>query len=108
MRRISFFLRNAAMTPPPAERRLEVYDLSLIRDRLNRTMRRRLSDDLETLIRKSCLVGHPDTAEELLTVLRNLLLIESERFGRDRRIADGVLEKLELEIAATRSRKLAA
>jgi hypothetical protein len=108
MKRVSFFLRNAVMSPPPTERRLEVYDASVIRDRLNRTMRRRLSDDLETLIRKTCLVGHPATAEELLTVLRNLLLIEGERFSRDRRIADGVLERLEIEIAAARSRKQAA
>jgi hypothetical protein len=108
VKRISFFLRNPAMTPPPTDRRLEVYDASVIRDRLNRSMRRRLSDDLGTLIRKACLVGQAAIAEELLTVLRHLLAAEGERFTRDRRIVEGVLERLESEIAAAKSRKLAA
>ena len=108
MKRVSFFLRNAALPPPPSERRLEVYDSSVIRDRLNRTMRRRLSDDLETLIRKACLVGRLDTADEVLLTLRNLLDIESRQFQRDRRIIDGVLEGLAAEIASARSRKVAA
>ena len=108
MRRVSFFIRNAALPPPAAERRLEVYDSSLIRDRLNRTMRRRLSDDLENLIRKACLVGRLDTADELLTVLRHLLDIEGQQFQRDRRIVDGMLEGLVADLAAARARKAAA
>jgi hypothetical protein len=108
VRRISFFVRNAALPPPPSDRRLETYDSAIIRDRLNRSMRRRLSDDLETLIRKSCLVGRLDTADELLVTLRNLLDIEGKQFKRDRRIVDGVLEGLTAEIAAARARKTAA
>jgi len=108
VRRVSFLLRNAALPPPAAERRLEVYDPSVIRDRLNRSMRRRLSDDLESLIRKACLVGRPATAAELLIVLRNLLDAESQQFPRDRRIVDGALEGLATEIAAARSPKAAA
>lgn len=108
MRRVSFFIRNAALPPPAAERRLEVYDSSVIRDRLNRSMRRRLSDDLDSLIRKACLVGRHDTADELLTVLRHLLDIESRQFQRDRRIVEGMLEGLAAEIAAARARRDAA
>jgi hypothetical protein len=105
---VSFFVRNAALPPPPTERRLEVYDAAVIRNRLNRTMRRRLSDDLETLIRKACLVGRLDTADELLITLRHLLDIEGQQFQRDRRITDGVLEGLSAEITAAKSRKAAA
>ena len=108
MRRVSFLVRNAALPPPPTERRLEVYDSSVIRDRLNRTMRRRLSDDLETLIRKACMVGRHDTADELLITLRNLLDVEGRQFQRDRRIAEGTLESLAAEIAAARLRRAAA
>jgi hypothetical protein len=108
VKRVSFLVRNAALPPPPTERRLEVYDASLIRDRLNRTMRRLLSDDLESLIRKACLIGRHATAEELLAVLRNLLVVESEQFQRDRRISDGIVETLAAEIAAAKARKLAA
>ncbi len=96
------------MPPPPTERRLEVYDSTVIRDRLNRSMRRRLSDDLETLIRKACMVGRHDTADELLTVLRNLVDIEAQQFKRDRRILDGMLDGLAAEIAAARARRHAA
>ncbi len=108
VKRVSFLLRNAALTPPPAERRLEVYDSSVIRERLNRSMRRRLSDDLENLIRKACMVGRPETAKELLTALRSLLELEGQQFKRDRRIADGVLERLAAEITVAMSRKAAA
>jgi hypothetical protein len=87
---------------------MEVYDSALIRDRLNRSMRRRLSDDLENLIRKACLVGRLETADELLTVLRHLLDIEGKQFQRDRRIVEGMLEGLVAEIAAARARKDAA
>ena len=108
MKRFSFMLRNAALPPPPTERRLGVYDANVIRDRLNRSMRRRLSDDLETLIRKACMVGRHDTADELLVTLRNLLDLESQQYPRDRRVIEGVLEGLAVEIAAARSRKAAA
>ncbi len=96
------------MPPPSTERRLDVYDSSVIRDRLNRSMRRRLSDDLENLVRKACMVGRHDTAEELLVTLRNLLAIETQQFKRDRRVADNLVEELAAEIATSRSRKAAA
>ena len=53
-------------------------DPSIIQARLNRTMRRRLSDDLAALAERACQMGHHDTADELLTVLRNLLERELE------------------------------
>jgi hypothetical protein len=43
-----------------------------------------------------------------LAVLRNLLVVESEQFQRDRRISDGIVETLAAEIAAAKARKLAA
>ena len=106
--KLSFSIRNAALPPPPAERRLEVYDATAIRNRLNRTMRRRLSDDLENLVRKACMVGRHETAEELLGALRNLLELESKLYPRDRRIVDGIIETLAAEIASAKSRRAAA
>jgi hypothetical protein len=53
-------------------------DPAVIQARLNRTMRRRLSDDLVALTERACQMGHHDTAEELLGVLRNLLQRELE------------------------------
>ena len=53
-------------------------DPSIIQARLNRTMRRRLSDDLVALTERACQMGHHETAEELLGVLRNLLERELE------------------------------
>ncbi len=108
MKILSFLIRNAALPPLPAERRTEVYDATAIRNRLNRSMRRRLSDDLESLARRACLLGHLDTAEELLAALRNLLGLESRRFPRDRRIVEGIIEALAAEIAAAKERKAAA
>lgn len=108
MKRVSFFVRNAALPPPPTERRLEVYDTSVIRDRLNRSMRRRLSDDMEVLIRKASMLGRHAVAEDMLAVLTKLLDAETKQFQRDRRITEGVIEGLAAEIAASRARKIAA
>jgi len=93
---------------PGTEQRVEVYDALERRDQINRMMRRRLSDDLESLIRRACQRGHLGTAEELLNVLRNLIDWEKEHFPHGRRPVDGMIERLATELASARARRDAA
>ena len=96
------------LRPINADQRQETYDPFERRDQLNRSLRRRLSDDLETLIRKACQRGHIGTAEELLTVLRNLIEWEKEHFPHGRRPVDGMLDRLSTELTAAKLRRDAA
>ena len=109
MKQISFSMGNGvALRPMATEQRMETYDPFERRDQLNRALRRRLSDDLEALIRKACQRGHVGTADELLTVLRNLIDWENQHFPHGRRPADNVLERLAAEVSAARARRAAA
>lgn len=82
---------------------------TVIHDRLNPSMRRRLTDDLEALIRRAYLGAHFEAAEKLLQGLSALLASEKQQFptGR-RRSAEGVIEMLAGEIAVAKARKEAA
>jgi len=91
-----------------ADQRVEVYDPLERRDQINRMMRRRLSDDLESLIRRACQRGHLGTAEELLVVLRNLIDWEKQHFPHGRRPVDGMIEQLAAELAAAKAQRDAA
>ena len=109
MKQTSFRMAGSiSLSPPPAEQRPEAYDPFERRDQLNRSLRRRLSDELETLIRKACHRGHLGTAEELLVVLRNLIEWEKQYFPHGRRPVDGMIERLASELAAAKARRDAA
>ena len=73
----------------------------MIRDRINRSMRRRMSDELVSLIRRACLCGHAETAKGLWVVLRDLTIREAnQRFPNGRLPDQGMIDALALEIAA--------
>ncbi len=74
---------------------------AVIRDRINRTMRRRMSDDLVALIRRACVSGHAETAKGLWVVLRDLTDREAKQRYPHGRIPDKtMMDELALEIAA--------
>jgi hypothetical protein len=109
MRGFSFsVIRGTSLTPTATKRRGETYDAAAISDRLNRSMRRRLSDDLVNLIRRACRSGHLTTAERLVDVLRDLFTIEKQQFPRRLHPTESVIETLIDEIAVAKARKSAA
>jgi hypothetical protein len=99
MSRFSFLLsHSASIKAPDPKRELGLYDPATIRDLLNRVMKRRLSDDLESLCQKARLAGDLRTARGLLAVLADLVQREDKRFARDRRVSDGMIERLTAEL----------
>jgi hypothetical protein len=86
------------MTPADPDRPLGVYDPVAVRNRLNRYMKRRLSDDLEGLVHAACLGGDLEMAEELLAALRHKLQRDCEKYGRDRRMAGDLIERIAAEL----------
>jgi hypothetical protein len=90
--------RRGGEMKPAADHRVND---ALIRDRLNRTMRRRMSDDLVSLIRRACLIGHAETAKALWLVLADLTAREArQHFPHGRQPDNDVIEQLGLEVAA--------
>jgi hypothetical protein len=74
---------------------------AIIRERINRSMRRRMSDDLVSLIRRACLCGHAETAKGLWVVLRDLTRREAQqRYPHGRLPDDSLIDALAVEIAA--------
>lgn len=80
---------------------------AVIRERISRSMRRRMSDDLVNLIRRACLSGHAEAAKGLWVVLRELSDREArERLRHGRPPDEALLEALAIEIAtAVRSKQ---
>jgi len=99
---------NVRLAPITDVQPAEVYGAHERRDQLNRLLRRRLSDELEGLIRKACQRGHAGTAEELLAVLRNLIDWEKQHFPHGRRPVDGMIERLAAEVSAAKACRDAA
>ncbi len=106
MRGFSFAVRRDAGLKP-AERRLEVYDPAAVQNRLNRSMRRRFTDDLGNLIRRACLSGHIEAAQNLLDVLRDQFEREKQQFPQGRMPAELLLQELAREIAAASGKRAA-
>ena len=107
MRSFSFSIRrDAAFTRDP-RRPSEAYNPDAVQDRLNRSMRRRLADDLTHLIRRTILIGNVEAARGLLGVLREQVEREKHRFPHGRRPAHQAIDQLDAEIAAA-SQKHAA
>jgi dsRNA-specific ribonuclease len=67
-----------------------VYDPGAIRNRLNRYMKRRLSDELEAVIHAAYLSGDLETAEELLVILQNKRERDARKY--DQRISNDLAE----------------
>jgi hypothetical protein len=72
-------------------------------DRVNRTLRRRLSDRVEDLFQAACLAGDLDAADALLTVLVKMHERRSAKFGGERRISDDSLARARAELARRRT-----
>jgi hypothetical protein len=90
--------RSAVALTTVAQRQI---DEAAIRDRINRSMRRRMSDELVSLIRRACLCGHAETAKGLWVVLRDLTMREAKSQYPNGRIPEkGLMEALALEISA--------
>ena len=76
-------------------------DDAVIRDRINRSMRRRMSDDLINLIRRACMCGHAEAAKGLWVVLRDLTDRETrQKFPHGRVPDETLIQALAMEIAA--------
>jgi len=90
--------RGVKFATPDPHRKIPVYDPAGVRDRLNRTFRRRLSDRVEDLFQEACLAGDTDTAGELLTVLVNLQERRSRALGSERRINAETVAKAREEL----------
>ena len=98
-RRLSFLLRRLSpIRAADADRPLAVYDPVAIENRLNRYMKRRLSDELEAVIHAAYLSGDLETAEELLVILQNKRERDARKY--DRRISDVLAERLTSELVA--------
>ncbi|HTW70379.1 MAG TPA: hypothetical protein VME47_10865 [Acetobacteraceae bacterium] len=109
MKQISFSIRrDVRLGSIVADQQVDVYDALERRDQINRMMRRRLSDELESLIRRACQRGHLGTAEELLMVLRNLVDWEKEHFPHGRRPIDDMIERVAAELNAAKAQRDAA
>jgi hypothetical protein len=109
MQQTSFSIgRNVRLGPVVADQQVDIYDALERRDQINRMMRRRLTDELESLIHRACQRGHLGTAEDLLTVLRNLIAWEKENFPHGRRPVDDMVERLAAELKAAKAQQDAA
>lgn len=79
---------GSELSAPDPSAKQEVYDPQGMLARLNRTFRRRLSDQVQDVFREACLTGDVDTAGELLLVLEKMhdrrnSLSGERRFGDD-------------------------
>jgi len=91
MRRKLSVVRTAETSP----------DETIMRERLNRSMRRRMTDELAALIERACLSGHAETAKGLWVVLRDLMAREAnQRYPNGRYPEQSTLEALAVKIAA--------
>ena len=81
---------------------LPVYDPDKVLERLNKTLRRRLSDRIEAVFQATCMTGELDTAADLLTVLGNVRERGRRAFGDERRISDDPVAKAQEELVTRR------
>jgi len=66
-------------------------------------MRRRISDRVEDLFYEACLSGDLDTAEDLYALALKLHERRVKAYGRERRINDHTLIKMEQELVRRRA-----
>jgi len=103
MRPFARLQRRSIVRRSPADNQLSE---AVLRERLSHSMRRRMSDDLVSLIRRACLCGHAETAKGLWVVLRDLTAREAAQRYPHGRIPDKtLLDTLALEIATASHQK---
>jgi hypothetical protein len=92
-----FKRRDVPKLPPPQVSMSEV-----VRDRMNRALRRRLSDRVMDVFNESCIAGDLDTAEELLAVMEGMHRRREAAMG-DRRLSTQDLDAAREDLANRRS-----
>ena len=97
-----FMRRDVPTLPPP-----QVTMSSVVRDRMNRALRRRLSDRVMDVFQEACVAGDLATAEELLTVMDAMQQRRQAAFG-DRRLSQEDLDNAREELALRKSDRSAS
>jgi len=95
--------RDARFLARDPNQELPVYDPDRVLERINKTLRRRLSDRVEAVFQAACMTGELDTAADLLTVLANMRERGRRAFSDERRISDDPVAKAQAALAARRS-----
>jgi hypothetical protein len=80
---------------------------AVVRERINRVLRRRLSDRVEDVFQEACMSGDLDTAEELLRVLEAMHARRQALVG-DRRISSADLVRAREDLARRKADREAA
>ena len=88
---------GSALSAPDPSAKPEVYDPQGMLARLNRTFRRRLSDQVHDVFREACMSGDLDTAAELLTVLEKMH-DRRKSLASERRFSDESIVKAREEL----------
>jgi hypothetical protein len=97
-----FERRDVPTLPPP-----QVTMSSIVRDRMNRALRRRLSDRVMAVFQESCIAGDLATAEELLEVMEGMHQRRQSAMG-DRRLSTQDLEAAQLELKSRKTERIVA
>lgn len=97
----SFVRRNI----PPAEQPPPIS--VVVRHRINRTLRRRLSDRVVDVFQEACMTGDLETAEELLQVLEAMQARRQAIVG-ERRLSNEEVVRAREELASRREDRAAA
>jgi hypothetical protein len=93
----SMIAQGTALSAPDPSAKLEVYDPQGLLARLNRTFRRRLSDQVQDVFREACMSGDVDTAGELMTVLEKMH-DRHKSLAKERRLSDEAIAKAREEL----------
>lgn len=96
----NFFARSdAPMLPPP-----QVSLSSVVSDRMNRALRRRLSDRVMDVFQESCIAGDLATAEELLAVMDGMHRRRQSAMG-ERRLSTQYLDAAREDLATRKAER---
>ena len=99
----TFVRRNISPPDPPPPLPMG----TVVRERINRVLRRRLSDRVEDVFQEACVSGDLETAEELLSVLEAMHARRQALVG-DRRISNVDLVRAREDLARRKSDREAA
>jgi hypothetical protein len=80
---------------------------AVVRDRMNRTLRRRLSDRVLDVCQEACMSGDLQTADELVAVLEQMHARRQTIVG-DRRISNEDIVRMREDIASRKAEHAAA
>jgi hypothetical protein len=97
--------RGARFSARDPNKEIEVYDPEGVLSRINHTLRRRLADRVEALFQATCVAGQLDTADDLVTVLANVVERGRRAFGVERRISDDPVAKAREDLSVRRFEK---